>query len=300
MRAIVLMGFGDVDQLELKEEPDPKPGVNEIKVRVQGAGVNPVDWKMRTGAARALMAHSPPIILGRDASGTVVDVGEGVITPKLGDRVMGLVDEAYADFVVAPANAWAIVPEELDLIDAAALPLALLTGSQLIESVMPRANDTILVTGAVGSVGRAAVFEAKRRGANVWAGVRGEQRSRAAQLDVAGVIALDEPKELDRLPMLDGIVDTVGGDTLQGLLVKVKPGGYVGSVLGEPRGAKERGLAVHSMTAHADGIRLGDLAQAVAAGKLAIPIAKKLPLAMVGEAQRLAEHGAGGKVVLTL
>jgi NADPH:quinone reductase-like Zn-dependent oxidoreductase len=80
----------------------------------------------------------------------------------------------YGERVVAKDEAWAEVPEGLDLIDAAAIPLVTLTGSQLVdESLAPRAAETILVTGALGSVGRTAVFAAKARRTKVWAGVRG-------------------------------------------------------------------------------------------------------------------------------
>jgi NADPH:quinone reductase-like Zn-dependent oxidoreductase len=282
MRAIVLMGYGYVDQLELKERPDPTAGPGELKVRVVGASINPVDWKTRTGAAKAMLPHDPPIVLGRDAAGVVVAVGDGVRTFRVGDRVMGLVHEAYADFVVAAAEAWAIVPDRLDLVDAAALPLALLTGAQLIEeAVQPQDGDTILITGGVGSVGRAAVFVAKSLGAMVWAGVRGRQKEAAGQLGAHGVVALDDDAELGRLPRLDGIADTIGGDTIKKLFARVKPGGTIGSVLGKPQGAEERGLVVRSVLAHTDSRRLDELAR-------------------VGEAQRLAEHGAAGKVVLVL
>jgi NADPH:quinone reductase-like Zn-dependent oxidoreductase len=300
MRAIVLMGHGDVDNLELKEEPDPSPGPNEVMVGVAGASINPIDWKMRSGAAKAMMAHPPPIILGRDVSGKVVKVGKDVTAFKTGDRVIGLAWEAYADFVVAKEDAWAKIPDGLDLVDAAALPLVVLTGTQLVEeAVRPRAGDTVLVTGAVGSVGRAAVFAAQKLGAKVWAGVRGKQKAEASALGASDVVALDDAKDLERLPKVDGIADTVNGETIKALYDKLKPGGTIGSVLGEPQGAKERGLVVRAMRTHPDSKRLGELAKAVADGELRIPIAKRFPLAETGEAQRFAEHGAGGKVVIT-
>jgi NADPH:quinone reductase-like Zn-dependent oxidoreductase len=113
-------------------------------------------------------------------------------------------------------------------------------------------------------------------------------------------VALDDDAELDRLPRLDSIADTVGGETIQKLLSKVKAGGTIGSVLGEPPGAKKRGLAVRAHRTHPDSKRLAALAQAVAAGKLAIPIARRLPLSQIREAHTLAEKGAGGKIVLRI
>jgi NADPH:quinone reductase-like Zn-dependent oxidoreductase len=299
MKAIVLTAYGDVDKLEFRDVPEPEPGPNEIKVRMAGASINPIDWKLRSGAIKARMPLELPAILGRDVSGEVVQVGPGVTAFKVGARVMGLVNRGYAEFVVAAIDAWAEIPSKLDLIDAAALPLALLTGAQLVEeAVKPREGERVLVTGAVGSVGRAAVFTAKVRGAKVWAGVRGKQKADAAKLGADGVVALDDDAEIDKLPALDSIADTIGGETIKKLLGKVKPGGTIGSVVGEPAGAKERGLVVHAILAHPDAKRLAELGRAVAEGKLAIPITKRVPLAEASTAQKLAEKGAGGKVIL--
>jgi NADPH:quinone reductase-like Zn-dependent oxidoreductase len=299
MRAVLLTDYGDVDKLELRDVPEPKTGPGDVKVRVAGASVNPIDWKLRSGSARARMPLELPAILGRDASGEVVEVGPGVTAFRVGDRVLGLVLGAFAEYVVAKEEAWAPMPASLDVVDAAALPLISLTGSQLIDdAVKVRAGDVVLVTGALGSVGRAAVFTAISRGAKVWAGVRGTQKVEATRLGVEGVAALDDDAEVDRLPKLDAIADTVGGPTTQKLLGKVKGGGSVGSVVGEPTGAKERGLVVRAFMAHADRKRLSEMAQAAAEGKLVVPIATRMPLAAIREAQRLGEKGAGGKIVL--
>jgi len=300
MKAITIDAYGDVEMLALKDCPDPKAGPNEIKVRMAGASINPVDWKLRSGVLSAVMPLAFPAILGRDASGEVVEVGPGVKRFKIGDRVMGLVNGAYAEFVVAPTEAWAAVPAKMDLADAAALPLALLTGAQLIEdAVKPRAGDLVLVTGAVGSVGRVAVFVAKALGAQVWAGVRSSQRAEAMKLGADGVVALDSDAEIARLPLLDAVADTVGGTTLAKLFGRLKPRATIGSVVGEPAGAKERGLVVRGAMTHPDPERLGALGQAVADGKLVIPIVNRFPLAQAREAQALAERHAGGKVILT-
>jgi NADPH:quinone reductase-like Zn-dependent oxidoreductase len=188
----------------------------------------------------------------------------------------------------------------LDLKDAAALPVVALTGTQLIEeAVRLRRNDVLLVTGAVGSVGRAALHAARKLGARVIAGVRKGQVPEAGKLGVEIVVALDDPAMLDRIPPLASIANTVGGETVAKLLAKVKRGGTIGSVLGEPSGAKELGLVVHAIQTHADSKRLAALAQAVAAGELVIPIGGRFPLSHAGEAHRLAEKGGTGKVLLT-
>jgi len=300
MRAVVLTAYGELEKLEVRDIPDPKAGPNEIKVRMAGASINPVDWKLRSGALKAFMPLQLPAVLGRDASGEVVEIGPGVTAFKIGARVMGLVNGGYAELVVAATDAWAEVPATLELVDAGSLPLVVLTGAQLVEeAVKPREGDRVLVTGAAGGVGRAAVFAAKARGAKVWAGVRGKQKADAAKLGAEGVVALDDDAEISKLPQLDSIADTIGGDTIKKLLGKVKPGGTIGSVVGEPAGAKERGLVVHAMLTHPDAKRLAELGRAVADGKLVIPIAKKFPLIEAREAQKLAEKSPGGKVLLT-
>jgi NADPH:quinone reductase-like Zn-dependent oxidoreductase len=300
MKAVVLTAYGDVDKLELRELPDPHAGPGAIVVRMAGASINPVDLKMRSGAAKNRFPVEFPGILGRDVGGEVREVGKDVTAFAVGDRVLGLVQSSYAELVVAPASVWARIPAGLDVAEAGALPLALLTGAQLIEdAVKPAEGSVVLVTGALGSVGRVAVFAAKKRGAKVWAGVRASQRAEAAKLGADGVVALDDDGDIAKLPALDAIADTLGGPTVQKLYGKLKPGGVIGSVLGEPAGAKERGIVVHAFMAHPDAAMLERYALAVAERKLVIPIVRKMPLAAAREAHEFVENGhPGGKVLL--
>ncbi|MGP8033620.1 MAG: NADP-dependent oxidoreductase [Steroidobacteraceae bacterium] len=298
MRAIVVTGYGDVDKLEVRNVPEPSAGPGEVKVRVTASSVNPIDLKLRSGVYRQTRPLEFPAILGRDASGEVVAVGTGVRSIHVGAKVLGLVNRAYAEYVVDKEQVWAELPASMDPVDAGALPLVTLTGTQLIEeAVRPRRGDVVLITGALGSVGRSAVFAARTLGARVLAGVRRLQQEEAANLNVE-VVAIDDDSAIAQLPQLDSIADTVGGQTIHKLLAKVKTGGVIGSVLGEPPGAKERDLVVHAYMVHADGTRLVELARAVMEGKLVIPIAIRFPLAEIREAQTLAARGAGGKVLL--
>jgi NADPH:quinone reductase-like Zn-dependent oxidoreductase len=301
MRAVVLTDYGDVDKLELRDVPDPRPGPGEVKIKAAATSVNPIDWKIRSGAARQMMSLQLPAVLGRDVSGEVVEAGPGVSAFKRGDKVLGLAQHAYAEQVVARVDAIAPVPEGLDLRDAAALPLVTLTGTELIdEALQPQRGDRVLITGAVGSVGRAAVFAARRLGARVIAGVRASQKGEAERLGVERVVALDDDGEIAGLPELDGIADTVGGETIAKLLPKIRKGGTLASVVGEPPAAKGRDLRVRAFVAHPDGKRLADLAKAAASGELRIPIGNRLPISEVRDAHRLAERGAEGKVLLTM
>jgi NADPH:quinone reductase-like Zn-dependent oxidoreductase len=240
-----------------------------------------------------------PTILGKDVSGTVAAVGPHVTDFVVGDQVLGFVNHGYAELVVARVESWAKVPARLDLVDAAALPLVALTGAQLVEEAAGvRDGQTVLVTGATGAVGRVAVFVAKARGAKVLAGVRGTHAAEAEAMGVR-VVALDDERAVEAMPPLDALADTVGGATTQRLLGKVKRGGAIGSVVGEPAGAKERGLVVKAMLTHPDPKRLALLAAAAGEGRLVVPIAAKLPFTRAAEAHRIAERGGTGKVLLT-
>ncbi len=137
--------------------------------------------------------------------------------------VMGLVNRAYAEFLVAKPEDLTNIPEGLNTEDAAALPLVVLTGSQLIEDgVQPKPGQTVLVTGAVGSVGRTAVFVAKQHGMKVIAGVKASQRKEAETLGAAQVVALDDDQAIASLGQVDAIADTVGHDVIQKLMPHIR------------------------------------------------------------------------------
>jgi NADPH:quinone reductase-like Zn-dependent oxidoreductase len=301
MKAIVLRKYGGSDKLELSDQPEPHARAGEIKVRLASASINPIDWKLRSGQLKSVMPLQFPVILGRDAAGEVVEVGAGVTAFHLGDRVMGLINQAYAEFVVAPVAAWAKLPSGLDAENAGALPLVLLTGDQLVVATLgsgSAAGLRVLVTGALGAVGRVAGWVAKQRGAEVIAGMRSKQLAQAKELGLDGALALDDDAAIADFPPVDRIADTIGGATIAKLYSKLNAGGVIGSVVGDPPGAKERGVSTNSMHAHPDSARLAELGGAVARGELVIPIAKRFPLAQANAAHDFAQAGGVGKVLL--
>jgi NADPH:quinone reductase-like Zn-dependent oxidoreductase len=298
MKALVATDYGDVDKLEFRDMPNPSLGEGQVRVKVTAAGLNPIDWKLLTGQRRAMMPLQFPAVLGRDASGEVLEVGAGVKGLRPGDKVLGLAWGTFAEQVVAAEDAWAKLPAHLDPIEAAAVPLVVLTGAQLVDLLPIKKGETVLVTGAVGSVGRTAVFVAKSRGASVWAGVRTQQKSQAQSLGVEAVVAIDDDAEIAKLPQFAHVADTVGGATIAKLLPHMKKGGTLGSVLGEPPGAKEQGVKVAALLSKPNSGQLAQLAQAVAEGKLTIPVARRFPLAQGAEAIRFAREGSPGKVLL--
>src|SRR5947209_14612934 len=176
MKAVRLHAYGGVDQLRYEDVPTPEAGPDEVLVKVAATSVNPIDWKIRSGAAKDRMPVKFPAILGRDVAGTVVKAGTNVRNPEPGQKVIGIVNGSYAEYVTARADHLTVIPDGLELEQAAALPLVVTTGAQLIQHIRPKRGDVVLVTGALGNVGRAAVYLAKNQGARVIAGVKTEQK----------------------------------------------------------------------------------------------------------------------------
>lgn len=299
MKAVRLHAYGGIDQLRYEDVAMPEPAPDEVLVKVAATSVNPVDWKIRSGAAKDRMPVKFPAILGRDVAGTVVKTGTNVRNLKPGQLVMGLVNGGYAEYLTARADDLTVIPDGLDLEESAALPLVVTTGAQLIQHIRPKAGDVVLVTGALGSVGRSAVYLAKHLGARVLAGVKTEQKEEASSLAVDQIVGIDDTAEIGELPQLDAIADTVDHDVIGKLLPKLKPGGVLGSVLGKPKEAEGKDIRVEAFTAQPEAAILRQMVDAVRDGKLVIPIARKMKLREAGEAQALIEKGsAGGKVLL--
>ena len=299
MKAVLLHGYGGIDQLRYEDAPDPKPGPDEVLVKVAATSVNPIDWKVRRGDLKGVMPLQFPVILGRDVAGEVLEAGANVKSWKPGQRVMGVVNRAYAELLTAASDGLAAIPEELDTEQAGALPLVTTTGAQLMDRILPESGETVLVTGAFGNVGRTALYVAKQRGARVIAGVRTSQKEEAKSLGADQIVATDRDEEIAALPQLDAIADTVGHGLIEKLIGKLKRGGILGSVLGAPKAAEGKDVRVEAVLSHPDAALLRRLAEAVRDRKLEIPIARKFSLKDAGEAQALSERGGvDGKIVL--
>jgi NADPH:quinone reductase-like Zn-dependent oxidoreductase len=299
MKAVVVHQYGGPEVLKFEEYPDPTAGPGEVLVRVAATSVNPIDYKRRAGLTKDFYPISFPGLMGVDIAGTVVTVGPGVGGFSSGDRVFAVAADTYAELCVVKAAILAKVPEGLDLVQAASLPLVTTTGNQLVSATGVKAGETILVAGAVGNVGRSAVFTAKQRGAVVIAGVLTRQMDEAKTIGADQLVATDDENAIANLPMLDVVADTVNGKTAEKLLAKVKPAGVFASVLGAPANAeKYANVKVVPVYATPDPKILQFMAEAVRDGKLVIPISRKLPLSKAAEAQAAAEAGGIGKVLL--
>lgn len=265
MKAVVIEEFGDVNKLQLEDVDDPALGSGEVRVRVRATSINPVDWKIRSGALRGMMDVELPAILGRDLAGEVEKVGAGVSGFSKGQRVMAMANGTYAELATARADVLAPIPDKLSFEQAAALPLVALTGAQLIErAIKLQRGQKVLVLGALGGVGRTAVHVALQHGAIVIAGVRKSQLQDAATLGAHQVVAIDDEKELEKLRDLDAVADTIDGPTAARALKTLKEGGIFGTVLGPPKEAAPYKVRVAGMTVQPDASRLYELAEDVA------------------------------------
>jgi NADPH:quinone reductase-like Zn-dependent oxidoreductase len=186
-------------------------------------------------------------------------------------------------------------------VDAAAIPLACLTGDQLVRratSVQP--GQTLVVSGALGSVGRAALHSAVKMGVRAIAGVRARQLPEAESLNVAGVVAIDDEQALAALGPIDAVADTVGGLVAAQLLARVKPGGSFGYASALPEGAVEQhpSVQVKRVLGSADPSTVREYAEDILSGHFVLPIGRRLALRDAAQAHLLGERGGVGKIVL--
>ncbi len=300
MKAVVIRQYGGPEVLAYVDAPVPKVGDGEVLVRVAAASINPIDIMERSGLMKDFKPIRFPGVLGWDLSGTVIEVAPGIEGMAPGDRVLAWAYHTYAELCSVKAELLAKVPDDLDLVEAAALPLVTTTGSELISvAAGVKAGQTVLVSGAFGGVGRSAVFAAKERGANVTAGVLKKQLTAANNLGADEVVALDDEGAMKALAPVDVVANAVRGKTAEQLIAKVKPGGIFASVTGAPANAKNYpSVKVVAFVSKQDAGTVRHMAEAVAAGELVISIDRRLPLSSAAEGHALVGNGGTGKVLL--
>ncbi|MER6571837.1 NADP-dependent oxidoreductase [Streptomyces sp. NPDC001093] len=307
MRAIGQDVLGGPEVLKEVRMQRPKPGPNQVLVRVRAAGVNPTDWKHR---ATGGFLGEPPFVLGWDVSGEVVETGIGVAAFEPGDEVFGMLPYPYghgshAEYVIAPVRALAHKPASIDHTQAGALPLVSLTAWQaLTEHADVRPGQRVLIHAAAGGVGHVAVQIAKARGAYVIG------TASAGKHDFLREIGVDEPVDYratdvtEAVRDVDVVLDTLGGETSVESLKVLRPGGVVVSIL--PVGSTEfhdeaerRGVRAVRMLVDADRAGMEKVAELAESGKLKATIAGTFPLAEAAKAHEVGDTGrTTGKLVL--
>jgi len=310
MRAIVQHSFGGPEVLELDERPLPEPIATEVRVRVQAAGVNPVDWKTRSGKGAAAQ-FGTPLTVGWDVCGVVDAVGPGVTRFAVGDPVFGMPwfprpASAYAEFVTAPSRHFARRPDALGVVEAGGLPLAGLTAWQcLVDVARVQPGQRVLVHAGAGGVGHLAVQIAKARGAHVIATASAAKHDLLADLGVDEAVDYREQKFEEVVAPVDVVYDLIGGDVSLRSFDVLRPDGIMISLPSAAAAAaveasRGRGLNVLGMMVEPDGDGLEELAALVERGALRVLVAETFPLERAADAHRLGEQGrTTGKIVLT-
>ena len=298
MRAMQFDSFGGPEVLYLAQIDAPMPAAGQIQIQVAATGVNPADCKWRQGMFRDRSPVRLPHVVGYDVAGMVSAVGPGVTGLQAKDCVVASVRAGYAEFAVANVAACARLPAGFDFVTAASLPCAALTGMQMIEDgVRPQKGQAVLITGATGAVGRFAVHAAAAMGARVIAAVRYPYFEEARQLGAHEVIELDGGRR--QFNSFDHVADTVGGPSVAELCRHLAPGGSIITVSTTPIDATGLSAQPTFFAYRTEGARLAQILEEVAAGKMHMPIAKRLPLTSAAEAHRLMERGGlRGKIVL--
>ncbi|WP_326683039.1 NADP-dependent oxidoreductase [Streptomyces sp. NBC_01237] len=309
MRAISQDINGTPDVLKEVRLPKPVPGPSQISVAVRAAGVNPTDWKHRAGGG---FLDRLPLVLGWDVSGVVEAVGYGVTLFKPGDEVFGMLPYPYgvgshAEYVTAPARAFAHKPAGIDHIQAGALPLAALTAYQaLVDTAGVRPGQRVLVHAAAGGVGHLAVQIAKARGAYVIGTASAPKHDFVRSLGADEVIDYRSVDFAEAVQNIDVVLDPLSGDTRARSLGILRPGGVLVSLLpgtdpDEAARADGLGVRVETLLVEADHAGMRAIADLVEAGSLRAHIEAVFPLAEAAAAHALGETDrTTGKIVLTV
>lgn len=237
--AFIAHAYGGPASATLRTTSVPTPGPRELLVAVQGAGLNPVDFKTREGALKLIYRPQFPFVLGNELSGRVVAVGADVADFQVGDAIVARVEKermgAFAQYASVHEDTAAPAPNSVDLVDAAGLPLAGLTALQALRDCLCVGPDTrVLITGGAGGVGTLAVQIARILGAHVTTTASPRGHALVTSLGAHAVIDYTQTPLAAVSETFDCAFDLVGGADLAACFAKVRPGGKVVSVAGLP------------------------------------------------------------------
>ncbi|WP_406450375.1 NADP-dependent oxidoreductase [Streptomyces sp. NBC_01622] len=302
-KAYVFTRYGGPETEALVEVDRPSPGPGEVLVAVRAAGVNPVDWKLRTGYRRPgeTDTRTFPAVFGNEVSGVVEELGAGVDGIAVGDEVFGnTVAGGYAEYALLPATVTAHKPAELSFRDAATLPVAAATAYDGVRQLDLPAGATVLVTGAGGGVGSAALQIARALGLRA-VGVASEGKKDFVE-SLGAVHVPSGPDLAERVRAVapdgvDGVYDLVGGEVLaEAATLLTDPTKLITAGAPAPEVEKLGGARVERAR---NAAVLDEVAQLVVSGQLDPHVTRTFPLDQAGEALRTVEDGhARGKIVI--
>jgi NADPH:quinone reductase-like Zn-dependent oxidoreductase len=297
MKAAQFSRFGGPEVLQIVDLPDPHPGPGEVRIAVRAAGVNASDWKKRQG----LMDPELPQTLGYEAAGVVDELGEGATGVAVSDRVFGLSAAGAAQAELAVLSYYAPIPPSLSFAEAAALPAAVETAWRSLDQLGVRGGSTLLINGASGSVGSAAVQLATARGARVIGTASPANHHYLRSLGAEPVAYGDGMPDRVRALAPGGVdlaLDVAGNGVLPEL-IELAGGPEHVVTIADFAGAQRYGV---KFSRGDDGRALHALAEIgplIESGRFSLPVAQAFPLTGIAEAHRTGEAGhARGKLVL--
>jgi NADPH:quinone reductase-like Zn-dependent oxidoreductase len=305
-RAIRFHDYGGPEVLHFEEIERPAPKEGQILVRVHGASVNPVDWKIRDGLVRKRFSPPLPLIPGGDLSGEVAAVGAGVTRFVVGEPVFAMIGlwGAYSEYVAFNDALAARKPATIDHLHAASVPLVGLTAWQALhEQGALRSGQRVFVLAAAGGVGGFAVQFARAAGAHVIASAAAKNADYMLGLGAAEVLDYRTDSAARYAGSIDLVVDLAGGDASIRSLELLKPDGVLVAVAAPSDALKERGAKlghrVLALQGRPDGAQLSQIASLIDAGEVTTTVAAVFPLAEAAAAQEQSKLGhTHGKIVL--
>jgi len=308
MKAAQITRYGGQDVMVVNDDaPKPMIADDQVLVEVSAAGLNPFDWKVREGYVQDFITLSLPATLGGDVAGTVAEVGANVKDFTVGQAVYGSANAAagqgsFAEFTAVSASQLATMPEQLDYMQAAALPLAATSAYQaLVEHMQLQAGQKVLIHGGAGGIGSLAIEIAKSCGAYVATTVAADNTDFVTELGADEVIDYKTQDFANSLHDYDAVFDTVGGETNAKSYQVLKPGGVLVSMVepADDEKVEQAGITYIYQSSQATTARLQKVSQLISAGDLTVVVAKVFPLEQASEALEYLKTGhPKGKVVL--
>jgi NADPH:quinone reductase-like Zn-dependent oxidoreductase len=303
MKAVIIEKYGSNEVVQYIDADMPEPQAGEVLVKIEATGVNPVDWKIRSGAGQR-MGMILPIHLGGEISGTVVKLGDGVVGLSEGDAIYGIIKSGgFAEYAVAIAAHLTRKPANLDFIQAAAIPLGGLTAWQAMFDIAGLVSgQRLLITNGSGGVGSLAVQLAKAKGVHVTAMASGGNEEYVRSLGADDFIDYTVQSFEQVASDMDVVFDTVGGDTFQRAFLTLKKGGFlVTSVVFPTDEAQRYGVGVERVQCKPDAEELAIMRELAERDKLKAQVTKVLPLSEIRQALELSEGGhTRGKIVIKI
>jgi NADPH:quinone reductase-like Zn-dependent oxidoreductase len=311
MKAILLNEAGGIENFIFRDIEKPTLQIGEVLVKIKAIGINPADAYARQNEEMMSVyaGVERPAIIGWDISGEITEKGEDTDGFEIGDNVFGFTSNgrAYAEYVAILASAIAHKPEKISHQEAAAFPIAGLTGGQpLIHTANIKHDDTVLIHAGSGGVGHYAVQIAKYLGAKVITTTSGKNRDFVLSLGADQHIDYTVEKFWEIVKDVDFVLDTIGGETLVHSIDIVKAGGKIVTVLppldeGLVKKASEKNVQLSLHLVSNNGTDMNYFADLFAKGVLKTHISAVFPFAEMGKAHKLVETGRTvGKIVVSV